>query len=121
LLRSVAPHYRRADDEGRTLIQAALAKLWHVPQLLQDLMDDNHPESPRTLNVTLAVALARHSADGWFNAALPDDLKAIQAFLRQDEWDVRRVIMRSILAAARSSAWYQWPPAASFLPLQPTE
>lgn len=25
LLRSVAPHYRRADDEGRTLIQAALA------------------------------------------------------------------------------------------------
>jgi Transposase protein len=25
LLRMVAPHYRRADDEGRTLIQAALA------------------------------------------------------------------------------------------------
>ena len=102
-------------------LQLALAKLWHVPQLLQDLMDDNHPESPRTLNVTLAVALARHSADGWFNAALPDDLKAIQAFLHQDEWDVRRVIMRSILTAARSNGWYQWPPAASFLPLQPTE
>jgi len=25
LLRAVAPHYRRADDEGRTLIQSALA------------------------------------------------------------------------------------------------
>jgi len=100
-------------------LQQALNRNWHVPQLLQELMDDNHPESPRTLNVTLAVALARHSANGWFDAALPDDYKEIQAFLRLDADHVRQVILKTTLLAARSWQWYGWPPSAALLPLLP--
>ena len=56
----------------------------HLPELIMTLMDQNNAELPRVLNVLLAVNLARHSADGWENAALPDDFTAIQKLLRID-------------------------------------
>ena len=50
------------------------------------MMNHHHAESPRTRTVALAVALARHSANGWDNPALPDDYSAIAALLiRRDE------------------------------------
>lgn len=58
-------------------LQLALCRAWHLPELLQLLIDDTQSEKPRVRNVTLAVALARHSANGWEDAALPDDYKAI--------------------------------------------
>ncbi|HTY04713.1 MAG TPA: HDOD domain-containing protein [Rhodocyclaceae bacterium] len=63
-------------------LQLELAGLWHLPELLTTLMDRNHAENPRVRNVTLAVDLARHSANGWDDAALPDDYKAIEELLR---------------------------------------
>lgn len=65
---------------GREL-QQALCSAWHLPELLQTLMDDRDSELPRVRNVVLAVDLARHSANGWANPALPDDFKAISEFL----------------------------------------
>lgn len=64
---------------GLTLqeIQMALCRVWHLPELLQRLMDDDHASHPRVRNVTLAVRLARHSAHGWDDPALPDDYKDI--------------------------------------------
>lgn len=62
-------------------LQLALSKAWQLPQLLQALMDDQHAELPRVQNVKLAVDLARHSAHGWDNAALPDDYAAITKLL----------------------------------------
>jgi hypothetical protein len=44
-------------------------------------MDRNNAENPRVRNVTLAVDLARHSANGWDDAALPDDYSAIEDLL----------------------------------------
>lgn len=59
-------------------LQLALAHAWHLPELLVSLMDHHDDKiSHRELNVTLAVNLARHSANGWDDAALPDDYKAI--------------------------------------------
>ena len=58
-------------------LKLALADGWHLPQLLTTLMDPQHAELPRVRNVKLAVDLARHSANGWDDAALPDDLRAI--------------------------------------------
>ncbi len=58
-------------------LQLALAHAWHLPQLLQQLMDDEHAGHPRVHNVALAVSLARHSANGWDDPALPDDIAAI--------------------------------------------
>lgn len=62
-------------------LQLALCKAWQLPELLLHLMDDGHAESPRVRNVKLAVDLARHSANGWDDAALPDDYDEIGKLL----------------------------------------
>ena len=53
-----------------------------MPQLLLELIDDSNAGKPRVRNVTLAVNLARHSANGWNDAALPDDYRDMGALLR---------------------------------------
>jgi HD-like signal output (HDOD) protein len=84
------PTLRSAVAQERVLgitlsdLQLALCHAWHLPALLESLMDDEHTEQPRVRNVTLAVNLARHSAKGWDDAALPDDFSAIQRLLRID-------------------------------------
>ena len=65
-------------------LKQGLCSVMHLPELIMTLMDQNNAELPRVLNVLLAVNLARHSADGWENAALPDDFAAIQKLLRID-------------------------------------
>lgn len=62
-------------------LQLALCRHWQLPELLLSLMDDAHTEQPRVKNVKLAADLARHSAHGWEDAALPDDFRAIEALL----------------------------------------
>ncbi|MBI2308545.1 MAG: HDOD domain-containing protein [Rhodocyclales bacterium] len=62
-------------------LQLALCQAWHLPPLLATLMDPEHAEAPRIRNVLLAVDLARHSAHGWSDAALPDDFAAIEKLL----------------------------------------
>jgi HD-like signal output (HDOD) protein len=69
---------------GTTLsaLQQALMKAWRLPSLLIRLDDDDHAESSQVRNVLLAVRVARHSAQGWDNAALPDDVAAVAALLQ---------------------------------------
>lgn len=62
-------------------LQAELARAWGLPELLQKLMDEDSRGLDRVRNVRLAVDLARHSANGWDDAALPDDYRAIASFL----------------------------------------
>lgn len=62
-------------------VQLALCDAWHLPELLKTLMDDANSHLPRVQNVALAVNLARHSANGWDDAALPDDFTAIEKLL----------------------------------------
>ena len=65
-------------------LKQGLCSVMHLPELIRVLMDQSNAELPRVQNVLLAVNLARHSADGWENAALPDDFTAIQKLLRID-------------------------------------
>ena len=80
--------YRSADVQkavlGFTLhdLQMQLIKEFTLPPLLLKLMDDDYAEDNRVKNVVLAVNVARHSANGWDDAALPDDYEAIARFLR---------------------------------------
>lgn len=62
-------------------LQQALCRVWHLPELLQHLMDDDNTSPPRVRNVILAVRLARHSAHGWDDPALPDDYQDIGELL----------------------------------------
>jgi hypothetical protein len=79
-LRSAAVQQQVYNIQLHTL-QLALAKVWHLPPLLTTLMDRQNASHPRVRNVTLAVDLARHSANGWDDAALPDDYTAIEELL----------------------------------------
>jgi HD-like signal output (HDOD) protein len=69
---------------GFTLLdlQLALARQWELPELLLELMDDAFSTNARVRNVTLAINLVRHSANGWDDAALPDDYRDIGGLLR---------------------------------------
>jgi HD-like signal output (HDOD) protein len=62
-------------------LQQALMKAWRLPELLIRISDDRHIDNPGVRIVALAVRLARHSALGWDNAALPDDIAEIAALL----------------------------------------
>jgi HD-like signal output (HDOD) protein len=62
-------------------LQQALMRAWHLPELLVRITDDRHATQPGVRNVQLAVRLARHTAQGWNNAALPDDIADIAALL----------------------------------------
>lgn len=66
-----------------------LTAVYSMPPLLSQLMDDEASIDHRAKNVSLAVNLARHSANGWDDAALPDDYKSIAEFLHVD---VERVL-----------------------------
>jgi HD-like signal output (HDOD) protein len=62
-------------------LQQALMRAWHLPELLVQINDERHAETAQVRNVLLAVRLARHSALGWDNAALDDDVRDIAVLL----------------------------------------
>lgn len=73
-------------------LQAELVRVFNLPSLLTDLMDEHQAHLTRVKNVQLAVNLARHSADGWDNAALPDDYRDISQLLHVDIARVMHII-----------------------------
>ena len=98
-------------------VQLELAREWQLPALLHDLMDDHHGFKPRVLNVTLATAVARHSAQGWDDPALPDDYATVGRLIGQSPQSARDRIVRVAVKAARDWRWYGVTPAAAWLPL----
>lgn len=62
-------------------LQHALMLAWRLPPLLVRISDDRHADSDQVRNVLLAIRVARHSASGWDNAALPDDVNDIADLL----------------------------------------
>lgn len=66
-------------------LQQSLMRAWRLPELLTRITDDRHAEHPSAKNVVLAIRLARHTAKGWDNAALPDDIKDIASLLNLSE------------------------------------
>ncbi len=63
-------------------LQHALMLAWKLPSLLVHISDDRHAEQAQVRNVLLAIRVARHSAAGWDNPALPDDVADIADLLR---------------------------------------
>ena len=73
-------------------LQKEIVEVFQLPPLLSKLMQDEASQDQRVRNVTLAVNLARHSANGWDDAALPDDYRDIAELLRMDVDKVMRII-----------------------------
>lgn len=89
-LQRADPTLRSSEAQRRVLgfpvvaLQRELAVQWRLPELLIKLMDPAQARTSRMRNVVLAVNLARHSADGWHDAALPDDYQQIAELLHMD-------------------------------------
>jgi HD-like signal output (HDOD) protein len=81
------PTLRSATVQGEVLhaelvgVQQALMRAWRLPELLVRISGDHRDHGPQVRNVMLAIRLARHSQDGWDNAALPDDVRDIAQLL----------------------------------------
>ncbi len=93
------PGLRSVDAQRQVLgfsgaeLQRQLAIEWRLPELLLNLLDPSQSGTTRVRNVMLAVNLARHSAQGWDNPALPDDYRDIGALLRMEPERVRALVM----------------------------
>lgn len=81
--KSLRSHDAQTQVLGFSLVelQSALTREWGLPKLLLTLMDDKCADQERVRNVVLAVNLARHLANGWDDAALPDDYQDIGQLL----------------------------------------
>ena len=66
-------------------LQQSLMRAWRLPELLIRISDDRHAQHPSVRSVALAVRLARHTAQGWDNAAIPDDVNEIATLLNLSE------------------------------------
>ncbi len=81
------PTLRSATVQQRLLnvnlheLQHALMQAWRLPELLVRCADDSHTGHPSVKSVALATRLARHTALGWDNAALPEDVADIAQLL----------------------------------------
>lgn len=73
-------------------VQHALMVEWRLPELLVRITDDRHEESTQVRNVLLAVRLARHSAHGWDNPALPDDIRDTSRLLNLSAEAAQRLV-----------------------------
>jgi HD-like signal output (HDOD) protein len=76
-------------------MQRQLTIEWHLPALLLNLLDPVQANTTRVRNVMLAVNLARHSAHGWDDAALPDDYREIGTLLRMNADQVMGLVKAS--------------------------
>lgn len=92
------PHLRSAAAQQTWLnvqladLQHLLMERWRLPALLVHISDDRHVDTDQVRNVLLAIRVARHTAHGWDNAALPDDLTDIANLLHMGREPVLRLL-----------------------------
>lgn len=86
--RQLADPQLRSADVQRAVLNIALPDLqhelmtaWRLPALLVQITDVHRCAGPQLRNVLLAIRVARHSADGWDNPAIPDDVQEIAGLL----------------------------------------
>jgi HD-like signal output (HDOD) protein len=73
-------------------LQQSLMRAWRLPEMLMHITNDRHAEHPSAKSVVLAVRLARHTSQGWSNAAIPDDVRDIALLLNISEAATTQVL-----------------------------
>jgi len=66
-------------------LEQALMRRWQLPELLRRITSEKDARDPQVRCVQLAVRLARHTARGWDDAGVPDDLHDIAELLNLSE------------------------------------
>ena len=99
-------------------LQRELVEQWRLGDLLRLLMSEamEGQASPwrvalhaRVRNVSLAVDLARHSANGWDDAALPDDYAGMAELLKITPEESLELVQRIAQRADLAGDWYESP------------
>lgn len=96
---AVNSNLRSADVQREVLnvtlseLQQTLMRMWRLPELLVRISDDHASQSPQVRNVQLAIRVARHSALGWDNPALPDDVGELSALLNLSKSHVHQLLI----------------------------
>ncbi|MEP6738895.1 MAG: HDOD domain-containing protein [Caldimonas sp.] len=62
-------------------LQDALIAMWRLPALLAETRTEVQASNTGARTVALAARLARHTAHGWDNAAVPDDITEVAELL----------------------------------------
>jgi HD-like signal output (HDOD) protein len=62
-------------------LHQALMKAWRLPELLIRIADDRHADQANARCVKLALRLARHTAEGWDDPAIAQDVSEIATLL----------------------------------------
>ena len=75
-------------------LEQALLRVWRLPDLLVRITDDRLSADPQARMVVLALRIARHSAGGWDNQALSQDLRAAAELLGLSSEALREKVMR---------------------------
>ncbi len=97
-LQAQDPTLRTADAQREVLgiataeLQQRLMRDWRLPELLVRISDDQHADSAQVRNVLLAMRLARHTALGWDNPAIPDDVSDIAELLTMGVIPTQRLL-----------------------------
>lgn len=92
------PQLRSTEVQRRLLhieladLQQSLMKTWRLPDMLTRISDDKHADHPSVRTVLLAIRVARHSAQGWDNPALPDDVNDIGDLLQLSAESTRTLL-----------------------------
>lgn len=73
-------------------LQQSLMRAWRLPEQLVRISDDRHSEHPSARSVMLAIRVARHTARGWDNAALPDDVHDVAQLLNLSDAAAAQVL-----------------------------
>lgn len=107
----------RSEDVQRDVIgfrlldlQLELIAAWQLPALLRNLMDETRMQNPRVQIVARAAALARHSAHGWDNLALPYDYERISELLNISCDEAAERVAAVAREADADWTWYGVPP-----------
>jgi HD-like signal output (HDOD) protein len=79
-VRSMAVQQRVLNVDLATL-QESLISAWQLPRLLSETGREPQAGNTGARTVALAARLARHTAKGWDNAAVPDDIAEIAGLL----------------------------------------
>lgn len=74
-------------------LQIALVNAWGLPELLRTVKNEQSANHERVRIVTLAINLARHSANGWDDAALPDDYTELGELLHLPTEQVKEMVV----------------------------
>ncbi len=102
---------------GITLHELHLGLLhaWHLPKLMQHLLDERFANEPRVRTVAVATSMARHLGNSWYDPGLPDDYQNMADLIGTTSESAYYLTQKLALNVAREWQWYGIAPVASTL------